>query len=428
MTLRIAVVGAGYWGPNLVRNFLASPDWDLVAVCDLDAARARKAIGSRSTVQVETSLDALLARDDLDAVAIATPARTHRAIALAALEAGKHVLVEKPLAPSRAEAAEMIVAAERARAHPDVRPHLLLHAGGAGDRRPGRAWRARGHPVRRLGPDQPGSGAAGRRRALGPRAARPVDPRLHPPGGLAPSGVAAHGADPIGAGRACVGYLTMPLAGGAIAHVHVNWLSPTKIRQMVIGGSRKTVVWDDLEPAAAAVASTTAASTSTAPRTTPRCRSGEPSTSPTGSATCTRPSLPEREALRADGGRVRRGDPRGASGTHGRRGGSAGCCRCWRRRSESLACRRAPRAGRSGRCRGERRREPAAGRHGPGDRRGRHHRVDDRGPAPRRGRGPGRRAGQPGARPAGEPGRRPGVGAGHAGRGRHPGPSTSCTT
>jgi predicted dehydrogenase len=68
------------------------------------------------------------------------------------------------------------------------------------------------------------------------------------PGGLAPQGVSAHGADPIGAGRACVGYLTMPLADGAIAHVHVNWLSPTKIRQFVIGGSRRTLVWDDMNP------------------------------------------------------------------------------------------------------------------------------------------------------------------------------------
>ena len=68
------------------------------------------------------------------------------------------------------------------------------------------------------------------------------------PGGLNPVGVAAHGADPLGAGRECVGYLTLPLASGALAHVHVNWLSPTKIRQMVIGGSKRTLVWDDLNP------------------------------------------------------------------------------------------------------------------------------------------------------------------------------------
>jgi len=68
------------------------------------------------------------------------------------------------------------------------------------------------------------------------------------PGGLKPLGVTANGADPLGAGKSCIGYLTLPLAGGGIAHVHVNWLSPTKIRQMVIGGSDRTLVWDDLNP------------------------------------------------------------------------------------------------------------------------------------------------------------------------------------
>src|SRR4029453_298817 len=109
----IAVIGAGYWGPNLVRNFRSSPEWDLVAVCDLDEARARRVVGNRSTVKVETSVTRLLSRRDLDAVAIATPARTHAALALAAFEAGKHVLVEKQLADDAAQAADMVEAAER---------------------------------------------------------------------------------------------------------------------------------------------------------------------------------------------------------------------------------------------------------------------------------------------------------------------------
>src|SRR6478735_2884897 len=71
--LGVAVVGAGYWGPNLVRNFRGSPLWDLVAVCDRDIERAQKAIGNRSTVEVMGSLDEVLDRDDIDAVAIATP-------------------------------------------------------------------------------------------------------------------------------------------------------------------------------------------------------------------------------------------------------------------------------------------------------------------------------------------------------------------
>ncbi len=68
------------------------------------------------------------------------------------------------------------------------------------------------------------------------------------PGGLSTTSVAAHGADPLRTGKACVGYLAMPLVGGAMAHIHVNWLSPTKIRQMVIGGTERTLVWDDLNP------------------------------------------------------------------------------------------------------------------------------------------------------------------------------------
>src|SRR6187455_1088215 len=98
--LAVAVIGAGYWGPNLIRNFSASSDWDLVAVCDLDTDRATSVVSGLQDVRVVASIDELLALDRLDAVAIATPARTHYPIALEALQAGKHVLVEKPLADS----------------------------------------------------------------------------------------------------------------------------------------------------------------------------------------------------------------------------------------------------------------------------------------------------------------------------------------
>ena len=248
MTLRVAVVGAGYWGPNLVRNFRTSPDWDLAAVCDLDEARAARVVGDARGVDIESSLQWLLARDDLDAVAVATPANTHRDIAMAVLESGRHVLVEKPLASSVAEASEMVDAA-RERGLVLMCDHTYCYTPVV---QRIRQVVAEGHlgdvlyvdSVRiNLGLVQPDVDVIW---DLAPHDLSILDVVL--PDGLAPVGVAAHGADPIGAGRACVGYLTLPLPHGAIAHVNVNWLSPTKIRQMVIGGSQRTLVWDDLNP------------------------------------------------------------------------------------------------------------------------------------------------------------------------------------
>jgi len=247
-TRTVAVIGAGYWGPNLVRNFRGSPDWDLVAVCDLDERRARSVVGSRSTVEVETSLTALLARSDLDAVAIATPARTHAPIALAAFEAGKHVLVEKPLADSVESAAAMVSAAEDA-GRVLMIDHTYCYTPAVTYIRDTLAAGTLGEILYidstriNLGLVQPDVDVFW---DLAPHDLSILDFIL--PGGLDPQTVSACGADPLGAGKACIGYLTLPLHSGGIAHINVNWLSPTKIRQMVIGGSKRTLVWDDLNP------------------------------------------------------------------------------------------------------------------------------------------------------------------------------------
>ena len=141
-------------------------------------------------------------------------------------------------------------------------------------------------------------------------------------------------------GKSCVGYLTMPLPGGAIAHVHVNWLSPTKIRQMVIGGTQRTLVWDDLNPAAAAER--------LRPRRRPRRQSR--SRRPTGRAAnisyrlgdTWSPALPEREALRAMvaefAGSIREQRAR----AHRRRRRAAGPVACSRRPAGSLSADGAP--------------------------------------------------------------------------------------
>jgi predicted dehydrogenase len=244
----IAVIGAGYWGPNLARNFRSSSEWNLAAICDLDIDRARRVAESVGGAPVTTSLADVLADPLIDAIAIATPAATHHRIVMAALDAGKHVIVEKPLADSRDAGRAMV---ERA-----AQRGLVLMADHTYCYTPAvlkiRELIADGFlgdilfvdSVRiNLGLIQPDVDVFW---DLAPHDLSIMDFVL--PGGLDVTAVSAHGSDPLGTGKACVGYLAMPLRGGAMAHVHVNWLSPTKIRQMVIGGTERTLVWDDLNP------------------------------------------------------------------------------------------------------------------------------------------------------------------------------------
>src|SRR6478735_40808 len=244
--LGIAVIGAGYWGPNLIRNFSASEHWDLVAVCDLDPQRAWRVVNGRSGVYVTDDVNEVLADSNIVAVAIATPARTHQGIALAALRAGKHVLVEKPLADSSASGAEMLRTA-RDEGLVLMADHTYCYTPAVDKIRELLADDALGEvlfidSVRiNLGLIQPDVDVLW---DLAPHDLSVFDFVL--PGGLDVLGVSAQGADPLRAGKSCVGYLSLPLVGGALAHVHVNWMSPTKIRQMVIGGTERTLVWDDL--------------------------------------------------------------------------------------------------------------------------------------------------------------------------------------
>ncbi|MBV1779198.1 Gfo/Idh/MocA family oxidoreductase [Paeniglutamicibacter sp. ABSL32-1] len=246
--LRVAVIGAGYWGPNLARNFAMSSDWELVAICDMDLERAAALARKTGEPAVVSSVEELLRDHAIDAVAIATPARTHHGIAMAALAAGKHVVVEKPLADNSVRGTEMVEAARAAGLilmadhtycyTPAVlKIRELLEAGELGEILYIDSVRIN------LGLVQPDVDVFW---DLAPHDLSILDFVL--PGGLNPLSVTAQGADPLNAGKACVGYMNMPLDNGALAHINVNWLSPTKIRQMVIGGSRKTLVWDDLNP------------------------------------------------------------------------------------------------------------------------------------------------------------------------------------
>lgn len=246
--LKVAVIGAGYWGPNLARNFRAAPDWDLVGIVDMDLDRARNVAGPLGDIPVFASLDELLASADVDAVAIATPARTHHLVALAALRAGKHVLVEKPLAASRDLGLEMVAAAADA-GLTLMADHTYCYTPAALKIRELIAEDALGEilfidSVRiNLGLIQPDVDVFW---DLAPHDLSVIDFVL--PGGLKPETVTAQGSDPLDTGKSCVGHLNFALPNNAMAHINVNWLSPTKIRQMVIGGSKRTLVWDDLNP------------------------------------------------------------------------------------------------------------------------------------------------------------------------------------
>jgi predicted dehydrogenase len=244
----IAVVGAGYWGPNLVRNAMATPSFRLRWLCDLDVDRARSVLGPYSTVSTTDSFEAILDDDDVQAVAIATPAASHFPLAMAALDAGKHVLVEKPLTSDLSDGKKLVEAAQdrglvlmcdHTYCYTSAVQELqrLVHGGEVGDVQFVDSVRIN------LGLVQPDVDVLW---DLAPHDISILDYLL--PAGVSVVAVAAHGADPIGHGMACVAYLTLRLSTGAMAHVHVNWLSPVKIRTMVIGGSQRTVVWDDMNP------------------------------------------------------------------------------------------------------------------------------------------------------------------------------------
>lgn len=247
--LGVAVVGAGYWGPNLVRNFQASERFRLRWLCDLDVERAQRVLGGYSTVRPTADYAAVLADPSVDAIAVATPAGTHLDIALAALRAGKHVLVEKPLAATYADGLRLVTEAEE-RGLTLMCDHTYCYTPAVGRIRELVRSGELGEihfvdSVRiNLGLVQKDIDVLW---DLAPHDLSILDFIL--PDTVVPVAVAAHGADPIGAGQACVAYLTLTLSTGAIAHVHVNWLSPTKVRTTMVGGSKRTLVWDDLNPA-----------------------------------------------------------------------------------------------------------------------------------------------------------------------------------
>ena len=244
--LRVAVIGAGYWGPNLVRNLSEAPGAEPVAVADLSNERLEAIRKRFPAVRVTTDHTELLSDKSVDAVAIATPVNTHRALAEQALAAGKHVFVEKPLAGTSADAEAMVRAAEKAGrtlmvGHTFVyNPAVVTVRSLIEKGELGRVSYVDSQRVN-LGLHQFDINVLW---DLGPH---DVSVTLY---WLAeePEWVQCIGACYVQPEIEDVVFLTMGFPSGALAHAHLSWLAPSKLRTMTVVGTKKMAVYDDVQP------------------------------------------------------------------------------------------------------------------------------------------------------------------------------------
>ncbi len=244
--IRVGVIGYGYWGPNLVRSMFEVPETSVVAVSDLRRDRLQVVANRYPSVQVTTDYRSLLDDPTIDAIAVATPVHAHYELALEALRAGKHVLVEKPMTTTSEQALRLIDEADRRNLVLMV-DHTFVYTGAV-------------RKIKQL----VASGALGdiyyydsTRINLG-LFQRDVDViwdlAVHDLAIMdyvlpaTPCAVAATGINHVAGGTENLAYLTVFFEENLIAHVNVNWLSPVKIRRTLIGGSKQMIVYDDMEP------------------------------------------------------------------------------------------------------------------------------------------------------------------------------------
>lgn len=243
--INIGVIGYGYWGPNLVRNFSETPGLNVASVSDLDPAKL-ELVRKRHACSTTTNFRDLLDDTSIDAIAIATPVSTHYDLAMAALKAGKHVWLEKPMTETSEQARRLEEEAER-RNLVLIVDHTFIYTG---------AVRKMGEIIR--------NGELGKiyyydsvRVNLGlfQRDVSVIsDLAVHDFSildyliGEHPVAVTASGTNHFPGTPENLAYVTLFYDSGTIAHVNVSWLAPVKVRQILIGGSNKMITYDDLEP------------------------------------------------------------------------------------------------------------------------------------------------------------------------------------
>jgi predicted dehydrogenase len=243
--MKIGVVGFGYWGPNLVRNFMSTPSVEGVVCYDASEKRLQVARSKFPGLETVASYEDLLKRADVAAVAIATPVSAHFPLGMQALEAGKHLLLEKPMAESTEQCQKLVDAAAQRKLTLMV-DHTFVYTGA----------------VRKI-KDLVDKGKLGEimyfdsvRVNLGlfqhdtnviwdlaPHDLSIMDYII----GLEPVGVSAIGASHFNE-MEDIAYLSVRYNNQLLAHFHVNWMSPVKVRKILIGGSKLMVVYDDMDP------------------------------------------------------------------------------------------------------------------------------------------------------------------------------------
>lgn len=243
--IRVGLCGYGYWGPNLFRVFASHPGFRVTAISDRRADRLERVVRTNPGVRVFAEAEELIDSPDVDAVIVATPVDTHFPLARRALQQRKHVLVEKPMCRSVAEAQELVALAERHKATLMVDHTFLFHA-----------------VVQKL-VELKNSGALGTvsyydslRVNLGL-----FQPDVNVLWDLAPHDfsimdhlfdeepvhVEASGYCHVNGDLPDIAYVTIHFRSPMIAHFNLSWMSPVKVRRIAIGGSEKMVVWNDLD-------------------------------------------------------------------------------------------------------------------------------------------------------------------------------------
>lgn len=244
--IKVGIIGYGYWGPNLVRNFAELRGGEVVAVADLDSAKLASLQRRFPALRVTTDFHELLGDPSIDAIAVATPVGTHFPIGMAALKAGKHLWLEKPMTETSLQARQLVDEAER-RGRVLFVDHTFIYTGAvrrmAEIIRGGELGRIYYYDSTRvnLGLFQRDVNVIS---DLGVHDFSILDHLL----GEHPVAVSASGINHFPGTPENLAYISLFYDSGTIAHTNVSWLAPVKVRQILIGGSKKMITYDDLEP------------------------------------------------------------------------------------------------------------------------------------------------------------------------------------